>query len=1334
MTPEALAEIQGHTEVIRVMRAWESLHPSEPYASSEGGSETVELGSERGGESAVSVSEDGWYDGHSIQQPSRKGKERERAFSFSSAKSELSVPAIKVKHSLEGFFRRSSRSGSFNNNLSAEPSSPTPLRISTFSDGTQETTNPESPGYYSPFIDSAPSSPLPEAIPDHRAFMMSPDIDGGEGSHTPLTRVTSGDSTVLGPPMPSFRAFSPSSNRSGGSSTVLAMSRPSRSESLLQDTNEETASNASEYEMALETIEQEGSEGTDPSRRSADSGRPTPGDVHAEINGQVEEQQSPPLHIHHTMPPRHTFSSRRPSLPSILEKAAHPGQTFRNAIRRDRHASESTPTIPEDPSQPKGGTFLRGRKQSNEQPSSHHSSGRRFGTIKGFFRRGQSPPSRSPSPPKQNAIHPDELDERLLRASLDMSQSEGSSADNRDDFNLTVPAQTHSAPATKTRFFEDLSDNSDNLRVATLASQAARQSAAPRVPAPIRKVSGGVLVPSPLANELRSPENTLSAQQQQQQRQESNPSYFRRSKTEVFRGQTPSPRSSIPGSPIHTKRRSATLPSQSRIPVPVPGSEWDEGVSLRRAAASEVIRRNSEKLRQAVEEAEARTEDGNNDGDRTSIASRDSEMVSALEKVDIARGQDEEEETPHGSDGEGEEEDGDPTPEATPAIERTLPDAMRIQTAGIGASAGTGYGTGNGHGNVPEPTSSARLRGASIGSFTTDSTRLSTPSVSTNPQMSIVSYDTSSERYHQYNQSPTFATASEKIQSRALQNSVNTTETQNGNGDGNGDGNGETRPRGNTTSSESSGSGMNFSGSGHGSGLPSASTPNTSMTPPSALGMGKHLSVSPVPEHQQFQHSQHSQHSQTETLSHSSSHSQRPHSRETALSSESPRKALTREEAKNLVKQNELDILQLAQLPQSLDSSRSLAAQLAAYGENHQLEQQIASDERRAKRRAAAGKAKAGGVGGVGGVNHSDGSESYMTATSGDETPSQSGGSSSGRTTGSSALRMTTLKHDKGRYNPHEFESGANSVGGMYKAEAPKSTVPSINNIYDRRAAAYREKLQALTSISPAVPSSLRHQTSGSGSSSALSPGGPGSGSRSGSRNPSRSYSHGNGNGHPLPHQRPRAFSSTSLTPYPFSPESTSPSTSSSLRHVSSPFPTSRPKSTHRSSQHPSKYTLHPQTPTSGTSLRTFATGTAGGTGSMHTAISNPGTMSTHTHQPGAKQRRKTHPPPPIADVVNARYAGIGIGTLTPPPVPPISASPYVSIFSSKYSGAPHDGGDSDDTDTEPTRYTVIENDWRGGRVVKDQLPINDRDLKRNKWGQLKGAIGHLGGRKTSQP
>lgn len=231
----------------------------------------------------------------------------------------------------------------------------------------------------------------------------------------------------------------------------------------------------------------------------------------------------------------------------------------------------------------------------------------------------------------------------------------------------------------------------------------------------------------------------------------------------------------------------------------------------------------------------------------------------------------------------------------------------------------------------------------------------------------------------------------------------------------------------------------------------------------------------------------------------------------------------------------------------------------------------------------------------------------------------------------------------------------------MYRVEAPRNHLPNINTIYDKRAAAYREKLQALTSIPPTIPPSLRNQ-------------------------------------------RQRAYSSISQH------QTSAPS---SLRQVSSPFPSSAPRTQSTRSisgrQDASRYTLTPQTPP--------------GTGSSFVTASSSIKQS-------SQQRRKTNPPPPppIADIVNTRFSGLQ----SPPPAPPMSASPYVSIFSSRYSGHPHDGGDSDDTDSEPQRYTVVENDWRGTAKDKERMDkIDHEGMKRNKWGQLKGAIGHLG-RKTS--
>jgi len=95
--------------------------------------------------------------------------------------------------------------------------------------------------------------------------------------------------------------------------------------------------------------------------------------------------------------------------------------------------------------------------------------------------------------------------------------------------------------------------------------------------------------------------------------------------------------------------------------------------------------------------------------------------------------------------------------------------------------------------------------------------------------------------------------------------------------------------------------------------------------------------------------------------------------------------------------------------------------------------------------------------------------------------------------------------------------------------------------------------------------------------------------------------------------------------------------------------------------------------------------------------------------------------PAPIAGVVSTRFQGF------PAPTPIQSnSSPNISIFSNRYSGNPHDGGDSDDEEDAPRQYTLVENDWRGGHVVD---PGPDVFKKGGKWGQLKGAIGHIGRR-----
>lgn len=80
------------------------------------------------------------------------------------------------------------------------------------------------------------------------------------------------------------------------------------------------------------------------------------------------------------------------------------------------------------------------------------------------------------------------------------------------------------------------------------------------------------------------------------------------------------------------------------------------------------------------------------------------------------------------------------------------------------------------------------------------------------------------------------------------------------------------------------------------------------------------------------------------------------------------------------------------------------------------------------------------------------------------------------------------------------------------------------------------------------------------------------------------------------------------------------------------------------------------------------------------------------------------------------------------------SAAPAISIFNHRFTG-PHDGGDSDDS-SEASRvaeaaqkggrggrgYMVIENDWRGGKVVDGEAKGLEGE-KKGRWG-LKGLKG----------
>lgn len=223
--------------------------------------------------------------------------------------------------------------------------------------------------------------------------------------------------------------------------------------------------------------------------------------------------------------PSYPRSSRRPSLPSILERAAHPGATFRQAMRKTENDSSSSITEGEHQS-----AYHRGRKpESNTKVNKN--------ALLNIFRRGQDATSRSPSPPQkvEPSAVPDQLEQgiaRLKRASMDpeMMQMAMDVAQLGDQLEA---AAAISAPATKTRFFEDQPE-SQNLS-----------------PPRDRRRGTAVMSPSPLSNEWVDDERVT----------------VRRTRTEIRQPRNVPRR--IPSAPsiAHAKRRSMTLPSQYSSPL-----------------------------------------------------------------------------------------------------------------------------------------------------------------------------------------------------------------------------------------------------------------------------------------------------------------------------------------------------------------------------------------------------------------------------------------------------------------------------------------------------------------------------------------------------------------------------------------------------------------------------------------------------------------------------------------------------------------------------------------------------------------------------------------------
>ena len=931
--------------------------------------------------------------------------------------------------------------------------------------------------------------------------------------------------------------------------------------------------------------------------------------------------RTPPMTI--GIPPTRrttSVSSRRPTLPSIFERAAHPGAAFRAAIRRDNDPKSRSPPDRSPPSieetSPRSasssGSFFRGRAKSNEVPSRHH--GRKYMSKQGIvqlFRRGNSPPSRSPSPPERTEavtiIPPEELDERierLKRASFDLDMRE--SRENSEIINSSEEQhRPHpaSAPATKTRFFEDLeAPPVPPLHVGLYSSRrderpplSTSSSGSDRPRTNRTRTGSEVIAPSPLANEWAHDEDSDTAPHQG----------IRRVTTEVIESSPPmgfvDP--SSPSSAMFTKPRSSTMPNvPGRIPRSL-GSGWDDAMNLRKVASG-VFRRENERQQEAED---TDVTEGEDDEFHDAIADVEESDVEKVENTLKA------ESSPAAQDII--EAGSEMTPAAIAIVqpgEVKVPDQIEQPTVVDELSGEVEEADVKQQHDLfpvrveqqdppkaPLILDTGRFRGASIGSNATQSSRISTAPGSS-LRKSLITDEGSSER------------GSSDLPRRVGPPPPPPLVMSMHNG----------RQRGISVSSTStSASGMALSYS------PSASTPGTSLTPQSTLSIHLNGGFPPVPENEVAPHSM------------------------------AQRKVFSRAEAANIVKQNEDDILQLAQLPPSLDSSRSLAAQLAAYGENHAIEQEFA------EREAQATKGND--------VDSSD-NASYFSA---DE---------SGRSAMSSPLsseRASNLGLRKCEPEP----GGASAViliqlslarppPSLLSVDAPRSSVPSINSIYDKRATAYRQRMMALTALPPISPSSTSSHRSRS---------------------------------------RPRAatYADSWLNAGPSQRHSGEEPDIDHHPDISSPMPMSssslvpphrkKPVSVRTNTSRPQSSMLRYGTPASRTMSR-----------SLSPIALRLGSES-QPHSPRTA-------PAPIADVVSTRFQG------TPPPIPTQSAlPPHISIFSNRYSGLPHDGGDSDDDEHEQRNYMLIENDWRGGHVVG-----RDVSKKGGKWGQFKGAIGHIGRRK----
>ena len=832
MTPEALAEVNGHIDVIRVLRVWErlQLRDSQSQHSSQGGSPAGPH-SERGDSMSphTSTSQLSQDDASEHYESVRSRTGRDRAMSFASTVSDTPSQrsqSLRLKRSLDGLLqgKRPDHAGSDSIHDAA-----------------------------SPIVHDAKSQPrLPHD--DAEADLLNPSspMEVEPETAMPLHASLNADTSLE-------RVF--------------------------------TATSAGSTDLA-----------STPSSESIVSAPP----------GSVVAPQIASVILAPPPPRRNTYSSsHRPTLPSIFEKAVHPGVALRAAMRRDleikpRSSSDFTSSFEETSprSASFSGSLFRGRNKTVEV-SSRQAAARKYMSKQGLvqlFRRGQSPPSRSPSPPDRNdkVIAPEELDEgieRLKRASFELDFREGQedSTEAIDPTEEEVRRPPASAPAIKTRFFEDL--DAPALPPLNMAFYTARRddrrpmsanTSGNERPRNRPRTGSEVISPSPLAKEWATDEDSDSYSSPRRG--------MRRAMSSVSHG-NPLLRISPPVSPVLadvTELRFSTLRIASSpldtCSTMSPNLTVDTEPRPEKLVSG-VLEQENELHHPALEDSnggegeEEEFHDALDFGEPEILAPKVDPEAHALEPVSTEISLAE----TATQDAEGRAENIQPQTAAgveQPVDEEEVRarESKSVELQGVQQIST----------NVPQ-----RYRGASIGSVNTESSRISEPSESS-PMTSLITDEDGSERGSLgYNPTKPLSDPKKKPSQRppSVRSMV----------DG--------RPRNisvSSTSTSTSASGVAFSY------MQTASTPGTSLTPASTLSVHLPGGFPPVPEHEVAPH---------------------PVAR---------RKVSSRAEAADIVKQYEDDILQLAQMPLSQDSSRSLAAQLAAYGDNHAIEQEFAEREARA--------------------------------------------------------------------------------------------------------------------------------------------------------------------------------------------------------------------------------------------------------------------------------------------------------------------------------------------------------------------------------------------------